>query len=186
MRQDQDPNKVIVTQAQPQEDAMALRSTLGAPSRFEGEVSGLHVTGEYEGKECRVSVKAGSGAEATVTRVTVIGPGRVTVRIKKRAKDGPAILPFLGPKPYDGNGKAKGPLPTKRTFLLDESGEIEHTTIRYLTEQELERETAGPPDRLVQVNSRKLPFGVCVEYTSSDGKLVRTEWSKRFEIRRAA
>jgi hypothetical protein len=161
---------------------MALRSTLGPPSTFEGEVAGLEVTGEYEGKGWHVSVAAGKEA---VTLKVVGGSGRVTVKIKKRAEDGPAILPFLmpTPKPYNGNGKANGP--EKRTFNLNEKGEIEYTTLDYLTEEEFEKETAGPSEPIVPVNNRKLPLGVCVEYKNR-GKIVRTEWSKRGETRRAA
>lgn len=166
---------------------MSARSARDSPSRFKGTVGGLRVSGEVKGKGCRVAV----GSKAGVVVARVLTPhAHVTLRIEPAVGVAPpAVIPMSPPpaRPARWGGVAAPPGGgVRRTFLLDERGEIEDTTIVPLTPAEFARAAGRPAGPLVPVNSRKLPFGRCDEFYDDEGRLRRTFWSNRCDEQRAA
>jgi len=159
--------------------------SLARPSKFEATIAGYQVHGEYEGRLCRVTVRRRNG----IVSASVVCDSRVCLWVEPGAEGtSPVVLPL----PTAARTTVRTTIDesldrlTKRTWLLDEKGEVEEAEVERLTEREFERATAGPPTQLVPVRSRKLPHGKCVEIYDHKGELCRTYWSSRFAARRAA
>ncbi|MFO0796359.1 MAG: hypothetical protein U0804_02715 [Gemmataceae bacterium] len=165
---------------------MSIRSTARSPgtgpSTFAGELPTFRVIGWHKGKGWRLSVTL--KGEVFVVRMTI---GNSWVEFEIERKDAGEILSVLPMvKPARGNGKSYDEAPKRKTFLLNEKGEIEDTTIVIMSDEEMERARALPPELVIPAENAPVPFGRCVEYSDANGEVIRTEWSKRRGIRRAA